>query len=72
MARHIQTGYLTLEDANTLLHGAQERDWDTVKSSFTVTRLADALKGLGLQIVRKRSADYQAMVTARRPKPKKS
>jgi len=69
VARHINSGFLTVEQANLLLHGAQEKDWDTIKSSFTLTRLAEALESLGLKIIRRRSSDYKVMVTARRVKP---
>lgn len=69
VAHRLHGQHITAEQANELLHGRQEKDWDIIKSSFPIQRLIDVLKAQGLQIVQKRFRDCEAIVTARRPTP---
>jgi hypothetical protein len=58
---------LSPEDAALLLHGEQRRGWDYRHSGRTLAQLARGLEGLGLQVLRKRTAGLRAVVVARRP-----
>jgi hypothetical protein len=66
VARAIGHGRLSLAETNELLHGKQERDWDTRKASYTLDDLVVVLNNKGYKILTKRVRSLRAYITAQR------
>lgn len=60
-------GAVTLEDANILLYGEQDKPWRYRKCCMTINQVVYALQNLGYKILKKRVSDNQFIVEAQRP-----
>lgn len=66
VSRAILAGSISLVDANELLFGKQEKDWQFKKSAFTLSQLAEVLETLGYKVLAKRVQNFRAVVTVQR------
>ena len=60
-------GAHSLEDANQLLYGEQDKKWNYRKCCLTVNQVSDALKAKGFRILKKRIAQNEFLIEAQRP-----
>lgn len=67
VAKSLQNRLITVEQANQLLHGEQDKAWKFRQANYTLAQLADTLRGKGLLVQKKRITDFRAVVVARRP-----
>ena len=63
----ITTRALDISNANTVLHGVQDKPWNTKKTSLSMELLTKLLEAKGLKIYYKRLQDTQAIIKAARP-----
>jgi hypothetical protein len=66
VARGILDGKLNLDDANELLHGKQEKQWQFKKCSFTLSQLVEVFVKLGYKILSKRVQNYRLVIMTQR------
>lgn len=67
VAKALQNRFLSLEEANELLYGRQSETWEFRQSGHTLGRLARALEGKGMRVMKRRVSNYRATVVAERP-----
>lgn len=67
VARSLLGRFITVEQANVLLHGEQDERWRFRQANYTLVQLADTLAGKGLRVQSKRINECRAIVVAQRP-----
>ncbi len=69
IARQIRSGALDSNAACDVLHGTQQRDWQNIKSSFTMQSIISLIEATGLVITKKRPVGHKLFISAVRPVP---
>lgn len=67
VSRALLAGNVSMDDANELLTGKQEKAWQFKKSVFTLSQLVEVMTNLGYRVLAKRVQNYRAVVTVERP-----
>jgi hypothetical protein len=67
VAKSLQNRLITVEEASTLLHGEQGKNWQFRQANYTLAQIADTLRGKGLKVQQKRINEFRAIVVAQRP-----
>jgi hypothetical protein len=67
VARALWHRQLSLEDANSIVHGKQSKQWEFKKGSYSLKTLASTMEENGLHVLKKLVSDYRAVVVAQRP-----
>lgn len=67
VARGVTSHIVSIEQAQDLLHGLQEKKWDLKKSSYTLQQLVSTISSRGYKVLSKRVENYRAIVTCQRP-----
>jgi hypothetical protein len=68
VAKSLYQGNIGINDANMLIFGNQDKDWEHKQSCLDVNIMVDILKERGLKIVKKRVNGYDFVVVAERSK----
>lgn len=67
VTKSLQNRLITIETANILLHGEQDRPWKFRQANYTLNQIAGTLAGKGLRVQQKRINEFKAIVVAQRP-----
>ncbi len=67
VSRGVVFGNIKLEDANKLLYGKQEKQWQNKKHCLSLGQAVDFLQSQGMKIIKKRNNNFRFNIVAERP-----
>lgn len=67
VTKSLHNRLISVAEANVLLYGEQQKQWQFRQSSYTAGVLAAELTARGLRVLKKRVSDFRAIVVAQRP-----